>query len=134
MMTDTKRRIIKYCVLTAVAAVIALCIALIQGLFGMTEKKDVLRSLTDCFSVSGAILLLVGLIVVCSNGGAYDIAGFAVKKFFSIFRSAEKRSKETYSEYRARKGENKRSFIGFFIVGGVFFVAGMGLLIAYYSV
>ncbi len=88
-MTDGKRHIVKYIVLAAVALAVALCIALIQGLFGMTDKIAIMRSLTDCFSVAGAVLLLVGLIVVCSNGGAYDIAGFSVKKFFSIFQSAE---------------------------------------------
>ncbi|MDE6401022.1 MAG: hypothetical protein K2L54_00235, partial [Clostridiales bacterium] len=74
-MAETKRRVVKYCVLTAVAAAIALLIASVQGLFGMTDRVAIMRSLTDCFSVSGAILLFVGLIVVCSNGGAYDIAG-----------------------------------------------------------
>lgn len=133
-MTDGKRHIVKYIVLAAVALAVALCIALIQGLFGMTDKIAIMRSLTDCFSVSGAVLLLVGLIVVCSNGGAYDIAGFSVKKFFSIFQSAEKRNKETYADYRARKSENKRSFLEFFIVGGAFYVIGMAFLIAYYSI
>ena len=132
-MTDGKRLIVKY-IVPAVALAVALCIALIQGLFGMTDKIAIMRSLTDCFSVSGAVLLLVGLIVVCSNGGAYDIAGFSVKKFFSVFQSAEKRNKETYADYRARKSENKRSFLEFFIVGGAFYVIGMAFLIAYYSI
>ncbi len=128
-----KIRLIKIAVLAAVGAAIFLCAALIRGLFGMTEYRDIMRGLCDGFSVAGLILLLVGLIVVCSNGGAYDIMGFATKKFFSVFRRAEKRSRETYAEYRERKGANKRTFVEFFIVGGVYFAAGMAFLIAYYA-
>lgn len=129
-----KERIIKYTTLTAVAVAIALCTSLIQDLYGMTAVADIMRGLCNCFSVPGMIFILVGLIVVCSNGGAYDIMGFAARKFFSVFRSAEHRSKETYREYRERKNGEKRAFWGFFIVGGIFFAVGMTFLIAYYCV
>lgn len=127
-----KQRMIKTVILAAVGAVIFMCVALAVGVFGMTEHSDVMRGLCDGFSVSGMILLLVGLIVFCSNGGAYDIMGFAAKKFFSVFRRAENRSRETYAEYRERKSAVKHKFAEFLIVGGVYLAVGMAFLIAYY--
>lgn len=128
-----KTRLIKIGVLTAVGAVMFFCAALIRGLFGLTDYREIMRGLCDGFSAAGLILMLVGLIIVCSNGGAYDIMGFAARKFFSVFKKAENRSRETYAEYRERKSANKRSFVEFFIVGGVYFAVGMAFLIAYYA-
>ncbi|MCH5160930.1 MAG: DUF3899 domain-containing protein [Clostridiales bacterium] len=127
---------IEYSVVGGVGLVTTLIVAFIRRLFWLTESTDILRTLCDCFSVPGLILILIGAIIVCSNGGAFYAFGFAGKKFISLFQSDEKRkaNKESYYDYRQRKQEKQRSFGSFFIIGGVFLLIGIAFLIAYYNV
>ena len=131
-----KEKAIEYAVVGGIGLVMAVIVALVRQLFWQIELIDIMRAMCDSFSVPGLILILVGAVIVCSNGGAFYAFGFAGRKFISLFQSDEKRkeTRESYYDYRKRKQEKQRSFWSFFIVGGVFLLIGIAFLIAYYNV
>lgn len=131
-----KRKIIECSIMSGVGLVVALIVAFARELFWQTDLKDIIRILCDCFSVPGLILICIGVIVVCSNGGAFYVFGYAGKKFISLFQSVEKRraNSESYYEYRQRKQEKKRAFLSYFIVGGAYLLAGICFLIVFYNI
>ncbi|MCM1367688.1 MAG: DUF3899 domain-containing protein [Roseburia sp.] len=129
-----KRSIVEFSVIMGVGLVIALIVSLIKKLYWQTDITGIMLALCDSFSVAGLLLLCVGVITVCSNGGTFDVFGFAGKKFIGLFQSDEKRkkNKESFYEYRTRKHESKRSYASMLICGGVYLLIGIVFLICYY--
>ena len=95
-------------------------------------QEEIFKILCDCFTVPGLVLVFVGLLVVCSNGGTFDMLGFGVKKFFGLFKKES--DKQTFYEYRQNKLANRRSFWYLLVVGGVFVAAAVIFLILYHNV
>lgn len=125
---------LKYVVTTAVLAVLTLLIAWWQGVFQITNQKFLLGELSTAFFVPGIFALGFGFLILCSNGGAFDIFAYG---FMSVFRMFKKdpldRKYGGYAQYRKAQREKKRSFWYMVIVGGVFVLIGGALLWAYHA-
>ncbi|MCH5159673.1 MAG: DUF3899 domain-containing protein [Clostridiales bacterium] len=123
---------LKYVITTAVLGVMTLLIALGLGVFSITNQKFLLGELSTAFFVPGIFAVGFGLLILCSNGGAFDIFAYG---FMSIIRMFKKdpldRKYGGYGEYRKLQREKKRSFWYLVIVGGVFVLIGGVLLIAF---
>lgn len=113
--------------------VAAIVIAAIQGLFTANDVKTVLIALCDSFTVPGVIYVCAGLLIFCANGGTFDMLGYGVKAFFSVFQSAEKmkQNKESFADYRERKRSEKRPFVYLIVIGAAFLAIALVLLIVY---
>ena len=123
---------IRYVITAAVLSVLAVLIAWGQGTFEITNTKFLLGELSTAFFVPGIFTVGFGLLILCSNGGAFDIFAYG---FMSVVRMFKKdpldRKYGGYAQYRKTQREKKRSFWYLVIVGGVFLIVGGALLIAY---
>jgi len=121
-----------------VAAAVGLCAAvgLIFAL-GITKAKgvnEVMRILSDAFFVPGAVLCGVGLLVIVSNGGFFDIFAYGFIAFASVFKKdVKKRKYKDYVEYKQAQRGEKRNIWFLFIVGLAFVVVAIIFLIIYHT-
>ena len=100
---------LRYLIAAGAGLVIAFVIMLAQGIFSQTDAQDVMRILSDAFFASGVLLAGAGLILVASNGGLFDMFGYAAVLFFNLFRrDVTKRKYKDFYEYREAKKEKKR--------------------------
>ncbi len=130
-----KKKIIRYLITAGVGLVIALSVSFVKSLYWLEDITDIMQALSDCFVVPGLFLILFGLLVVCSNGGTFDMLGFGTKKVISVFkRHPSEKDRESFYEYRNRKQEGKRSFGYLIIVGVVFLAIGMIFFVLCYNV
>ena len=136
---------IRYVITAAVLAVLTVLTAWIRGAFAeidpqtlvdydITELQYRFQQWCDAFSVPGILCLCFGLLVVASNGGAFDILAYGVKSFFRLFRRDPlDRKYGGYYEYKQSRAEKKRSFWFFIIVGGAYLLVGLVLLVLYHT-
>ena len=84
--------------------------------------KDIYHILTDAFFTPGVILLCFGLLIVATDGGAFDMLRYGTMRFFSLFRRDPQDVKfKTYFEYVSDKHKEHHNF--WYLVGvGVFYI------------
>ena len=126
---------LKYLITTAVLAVFTVLVAWARGAFVETDQKELLGQLSDAFFVPGILAVCFGLLIVASNGGAFDILSYGVKSLFRLFKKDPlDRKYGGFYEYRKARQEKKRSFWYLVIVGGVFTLISGALLGWYLAV
>ena len=126
------RRWLPYVITAAVLTVFALSVAWASGVFTATEGKSLLSGLCDAFFIPGAVSLCVGLLILVSNGGAFDMFAYGGRLFIGMFKKDPlERKYGSYQQYREARKENKRSFWYFIIVGGAYIVVAVILLVIY---
>ena len=126
------RRWLPYVITAAVLAVFAVSVAWASGIFTATEPKLILSGLCDALFIPGAVSLCVGLLVLVSNGGAFDIFAYGGRVFIGMFKKDPlERKYGSYHQYREARQENKRSFWYLIIVGGSYIVVAVILFIIY---
>lgn len=111
------------------AHLITLCFSLVliflillsKEIFDQTSPKAIFHILTDVFFAVGVFLTCLGLLVVASNEGTFDMINFGVRKFLSYFKREDRQLRQTFYEYRKIKMENKHSY-GFFLSVGIFLI------------
>ena len=123
---------LKYLITTAVLSVATLLFALLLGVFGITNTKFLLGELSTAFFVPGIFAVGFGFLIMCSNGGAYDIFAYGFRQVVRMFKKDPlDRKYGSYAGYRKAQREKKRSFWYLVIVGAVFVAVGGALLLAF---
>ena len=129
---EKSRRWLPYVITAAVLTVLTILIAWWQGGFTGKSSQALIVSWGDAFSVSGALGVAFGLLVLASNGGAFDILIYGFRSFTQMFKKDPiERKYGGYYEYQQAKRSKKRSFWYLVIVGGVFLSVGIVLLIVH---
>ena len=80
----------------------------------------------------GIICTAIGLFIIASNGGAYDMIFYGVRRFISLFqKEPNKFIYRTYYDYHmAKQGRKRVSFLYLLIVGGFYILlSGLFLLL-----
>ena len=102
------------------------CILLGVGLMSLYNTSagrwDLIGSYSNGCFVAGAVLVLLGLLSVVTNFGAFNLASF----YFNRKRIEEGGRKENYAEYTNRKEEERASYrLGFlpYMIVGVVYIA-----------
>jgi len=103
--------------------IISICISsAITLLYLILKGFDVFVNYVNAFSVSGGIVLFLGLIGMVAYWGAFDVFGYS----FSTFRK-QSPYKDMY-DYTQRKKEvrsrEKLKFIPYIVTGAVFLIIG----------
>lgn len=130
-----KKKIIKYAIAFGIAFIMALGVSFLKSLYWLDSTVEVMSALSDCFVVPGLLFILFGLLIVCSNGGTFDMLGFGLKKVILLFKIHQtEQDKEGFYEYRKRKQEHKRSFAYIIIVGVFYLIIGLIFYILYYNI
>ena len=146
-----KRRVrsniwIRYLVTFSSCAVAVLIYISIAGIFSNWEvvyanthwniNSELSKNLyifTNATFVIGVLCTMFGLLVIATNGGAFEMFAYGMRRFFSFFqRDINKIRFKTFYDYHVYKSsEPKRSFAHLLVVG-IFVLALSGLFLALY--
>ena len=135
MKKPTKKQIIKYGCAIGAGLAYAIYAVIAQNGFAQ-ELSSLMRILSDALFLPGAMMILIGLLMVVSNEGAFDAlayTGRSLRRLFIPERPGEKRV--NYREYVEQRREKKSTGFGFlFFVGGGFAVIGLIFMLVFYFV
>ncbi len=124
----------RYLIATGVGLAIAFLVMLLGDIFGQDRKSEIFRILSDSFFTSGVLLTGVGVILVASNNGFFDMLSYGVITFFSARKKdVSERKYKDYYEYKKVKSEKKRSTAYLLLVGIAMLVIAGLCLIGYYN-
>lgn len=129
-----KIKLKKLIVLACIGLGIAVIGFLAHDVFAAETTKAVMRILCDGLFIGGALIICAGLLVYCSNEGAYDSMSYGLATAFGTRKyagSKEIRSAETYEEYKQRKHSTKTPIKEFFIAGGAELLLGLVFYVLY---
>ena len=83
--------------------------------------SEVLTSICNSFFVVGGIFLFLGLLLWCTNHGAFTGLSYGIKRIFEGRRFEKSfQQREKYGDYRARKLSKQKDFLHFIIIGVIF--------------
>lgn len=127
-----KRRWLAYVITAGVlAALTALCGLLFNG-YTSDNTKTLVGAWSSSFSVPGIVCLGVGLLIWCSNEGAFDMLGYGIKSLFRLFRKDVKdRKYGDYYGYQQARRSKKKPCLYLVVVGGGYLLVGIVLIIIY---
>lgn len=90
------------------------------------------RSVCDGLFVAAVMLLGVGIIRAVYNRGAFDVAGYGLRKAAELAIPALRREeKEDIQQYRERKKAERKSPAGLLMAGTVYLVLALAALAVY---
>lgn len=122
---------IKCLIIVLLGIVAALLLSFTRGILNETDPTSVYHNLCDSFTVVGTIGTGLGLLLFVSNHGAFDGISYGFKSFFGMFR--KNRVKESYYDYRTRRGETKLKFTTLLISGLILLVVAVVFYLLYRS-
>ena len=129
------KTVYRYLITTGVGMLIVLLIVLMKNGFTETDVEIAMQIWCDAFFVSGVFLTCGGLIVVASNGGVFDMLGYAVSLLWYTFKSPKvERKYKTFYDYREARKDRKRSVSYVLIVGLAMLAISVVFLILYDTV
>lgn len=114
-----------------IGLVFVFMVAASKEVFKETEAKVIFHILSDSFFAVGVVITGFGLLVVASNGGAFDMLSYGVSTFFSFFRRSKARKYADFYEYRVAKEKNKHNFGFLLIAGSVIIVIAIIMYVFY---
>ena len=129
------KTVYRYLITTGVGMLIVLLVVLMKNGFTETDVEIAMQIWCDAFFVSGVFLTCGGLIVVASNGGVFDMLGYAVSLLWYTFKSSKVgRKYKTFYDYREARKDRKRSVSYVLIVGLALLAISVVFLILYDTV
>lgn len=129
---EEMKKKLSYIITAAVCVLLTLLLLLSRSTFSQTNLVTIYRDLCDSLFGPGIIMLSLGLLVLMSNGGAFNMLRFAVIKLFDLFkRDMTKVKYRTFYDYNEAQKDKKHDFWFLIIVGAVFVVLSVVFLILY---
>lgn len=126
---------LKYLITSLVGLSIATIIIFSKGILTVETTTQVMAILCDAFFAPGVIFVCFGLIVVASNGGAFDMLSYGVSLIFVLLKKniKERKYKDFYEYSQAKKEKRKgKSSIAFILIVGLIMVAISMIFLAFY--
>ncbi len=130
-----KRSWIKYLVTVVVGAGLVVLICGLKGAFRATEPREVVRIVSDGFTLVGILLVCVGFLTVLNKAGAFDGLGYSFHSMARVFRNYRNDDKTTKTYYDYKKAADKKRKRQWFlvIVGAGFLVIAIVLVLVFVS-
>lgn len=126
------RRWLTYVIAAGVLAVLTLLMGILFNGYSAGDAKTLVGAWSSAFSVPGIICLGVGLLIWCSNEGAFDMLSYGVRSFFRLFRKDVKdRKYGDYYGYQQARKDRKKPFLYMIAVGGAYLLVGIILIVIY---
>ena len=116
---------LKYLITSLVGLSIATIIIFSKGILTVETTAQVMAILCDAFFAPGVIFVCFGLIVVASNGGAFDMLSYGVSLIFVLLKKniKERKYKDFYEYSQAKKEKRKgKSSITFILIVDIAFI------------
>ena len=129
-----KKNLLKYGIPALIGAVIALTVAMNQGLGGVGSAWS-LRALSDGCFVTTVLMGGMGALVWVSTTGFFDIFTYAGKSLLVLFSPMKQPEKlKKFYEYKADKDEKrKKADFTLLIVGAAYLLLSFAFLGGYYA-
>lgn len=125
------KKVLKYLIPFLICSIFTVVILATRGSFAKTGKT-LMGELSDAFFVPGVITLGIGLLVMATNGGAFDMLSFGILKLFDLLkRDLTKVKYRTFYDYRQAQKEKKRSFLHVVLIGAGFVLVALVFLVIY---
>ena len=130
-----KKKILEYSITFFVCALLSFILLIVKGVFNNPPIKDLMHYFVDAIFVSGVLCLAFGVLVLASNGGAFDMIVYGMIRFFSLFKKDYNKIKyKTYYDYHIAKAERpKAEFLYLIIVGGLYIIVSLVFLYFWYQ-
>lgn len=135
MSDETRTRLLKYGITSAVAAAVSALIMYLHGLFNASDMSARLKILADAFTIPGVILLCLGALIWVSADGFFDSITYAFGRLGSALIPfyGKNHKHERYYDYVMRKRGKRISGYGFIpIVGAIFTAIAVVFIVIYY--
>ena len=129
-----KKKYIKYIIVSILGALISISIFSSRNLLNASNPKDITFILSDGFLFPGVLILGVGLLIMVSNGGIFDIFTYSFKKMRVTKLYGKNRPSSFKSFYEYRMSKEKAPFGFLVIVGGIFFGLSVIFNVLFYYV
>lgn len=131
-----KSTILKYGITMLVLTGIFFAVLGARDFFNMTDKKDMIRTICDAFTVPAIVGLCAGALVWISGTGCFDGLAFIGRSILGTFIPGLKLTQKRYKEYKEDKDENRKKISPLFLfLCSIVFIVGMIItLILYYDV
>jgi len=125
------KKVLYYLIPFLLCAIIVVVFLAAQGSFAKTGK-GLIFDLCNAFTVSGAAMTGVGLLVFVTNGGAFDMLAFGFIKLFDLFKKDLTKVKyRTFYDYHKAQGDKKRSFLHLLLIGMGYLIVAVIFLVVY---
>lgn len=128
---------LKYLITSLVGVALVILITFTKGILQVESIEQAMSILVDAFFAPGILFVGFGLIVVASNGGAFDMLSYGFSLIFILLKkNVKERKYKDFYEYSQAKAEKRkgRSSIAFIMVVGLVMVAiSMILLFILYA-
>lgn len=135
-MNDTLKQIIRkylFTIIPSLAVVVA--ILLINDFANLETLQDKYRVLANSFTTPGVCLIMIGIIVLISREGTFDMLTYGISKAYYRFNQRSDRYFETFYDYKERlKAKERGSVWHLFIVGAVLTVVAIVFTLLYHTV
>lgn len=98
-----------------------LIFAMIEGVFSLTDPKEILGALSDACFVPGVLFTGVGAFTWISSKGGYDAFGYAFSNFslHNLFPTKQPKKYSTLYDYKREKDEKGRKWLPQALLMGV---------------
>lgn len=128
------KKYIKYIITFLLCSIVAITIMFTKGIQEKDSLRDVMHILVDSFFVPGIVMSGFGLLVLCSNGGTFDMLTYGLRKMlFAFKRDLSNEKYKTFYEYRMAKASSPRPYLYLVIVGCFFILLSCIFLVIYYN-
>ena len=118
--------VIKYAVTLLIGGVIAIVTIMA---YGFSEAETIVQKhtiLANAFTIPGVVLLMVGILMLLSRDGLFDMLTFGLGRLGKALVPFSKKTDESFYDYKVRKSEQRlNGFSCVFVAGAVFLALGI---------
>lgn len=107
--------------------------ACVWDLFNQSELLQIIKIVSDSFTVPGAAFVALSLLGWVGSKGGFDLFGYSFNTFLGYFKRETYYTKpESYYDYCARKDKKRKPFdFPMLITGSVFLALGIIFMIVF---
>ena len=115
---------LKYLITFGVGAIITLSIFFYKELWIQTDSKEIIKILSDGFSISGFLLASFGALCFCSSQGAFYGLTYMFHVLFTThnWSSTKFKDRKSYADYIQEKKEKALPAPIYILLTGIFFI------------
>lgn len=94
-----------------------------SGIFKDIEYLERIKILANGFFVIGILCMCFGFMVMLTNAGTFDMIGYGIVRFFSLFKKDPNDVKyKTFYDYKVARAEQQHESKWFMVLIGILYI------------
>lgn len=126
--------VLRYIISFAIGLAIFLGYIFGMNVTGQETQSAMYKILADGATISGVVLMGIGLLVLIANNGMFNFLNYVVQRLLSKFIHTMKAGTQAYGDFVAERGDKKFPYLFLIIPGAVFLLLTAVFTIAFYAV